>query len=127
MLPGPIQPHFLFAMMKDLHRKSDVDRPMGNAELRLTLQAIESELASNTTISLETHAQAKKTNGRVNWMEKTIWLSMGAIPLLTIWAGWLTLEILDGRDVRSNEIQSAVIQALDNYETKSIDNGTPTH
>jgi hypothetical protein len=114
-------------MMKDLHRKSDVDRPMGNAELRLTLQAIESELASNTTISLETHAQAKKTNGRVNWMEKTIWLSMGAIPLLTIWAGWLTLEILDGRDVRSNEIQSAVIQALDNYETKSIDNGTPTH
>lgn len=96
----------------------DVDSPMGNAELRLNFANIESELADNKRITLATHEQAKKTNGRVNWMEKTIWLSMGAIPLLTIWAGWLTKEMLEARSPQSIEIQAAVTQALDAYDSR---------
>lgn len=95
---------------------------MGNAELRLTLQSIESELAGNTTISLETQVQAKKTNGTVMWHTKMIWLAMGAIPLLTVWAAWLTKEQLDASRHttidQTAQVEAAVTKALDNYSPK---------
>jgi hypothetical protein len=88
---------------------SEVDKPMGNAELRLRLASIE-------TIGMETHEQAKKTNGRVNWLEKTAWVASGAIPLLTLWAGWLTLHQLNSpQPVTEPQIQAAVQSAIDNY------------
>lgn len=44
---------------------NDVDQPMGNAELRLSLAGIESEIAEVKGIAMETREQAKKTNGAV--------------------------------------------------------------
>lgn len=69
---------------------------MGNAELRLQLQRIE-------TIAVEARDNTKYTNGKVRWHTKMIYLSMGAIPLLSVWAGWLTLEVLS--DARALEQQ----------------------
>lgn len=92
---------------------NDVDLPMGNAELRLRLQNIE-------TISNETHIQAKKTNGRVNWMEKVIWTAMGALPLLTVWSGWLTLDMLNQpQTVTPDQLQAAVEAGINSASNKA--------
>lgn len=97
----------------------DVDKPMGNAELRLSLASIESEIASVSTKVDAVHTQAKKTNGRVNWQEKCVYISMGAMPLLTIWAGWLTIRMLNQPvAVNSEQLQSIVETALDSSLTK---------
>lgn len=105
---------------------ADVDKPMGNAELRLSLASIESEVSDTKRISTETHEQARKTNGRVNWMEKCIYVSMGALPLLTAWAGWLTLEVISDQkseaqtqqeiqDTLQQSVQEGITNALSGY------------
>ncbi len=81
---------------------------MGNAELRLTLASIESEVGDVKSISMETRDQAKRTNGRVNWMEKVLWTYMGAVPMLALWAGWLTLEALKQREPEVSEARVQV-------------------
>lgn len=90
---------------------SDFNKPMGNAELRLTLQRVE-------TMATEARDNTAYTNGTVRWQTKMVYLAMGAIPLLSVWAGWLTLEVLQtAQDVSSNtlapqQIQAAVDQAF---------------
>lgn len=44
---------------------ASVDEPMGNAELRLTLAGLESEIAEIKSLSISTNEQAKLTNGNV--------------------------------------------------------------
>lgn len=93
----------------------DVDVPMGNAELRLTLASIENEISDVKGITMDTHEQAKKTNGRVNWLEKAMWTALGALPLLTVWAGWLTvLQLNQPKPVDQFQIQAAVNEAFAN-------------
>lgn len=97
----------------------DVDLPMGNAELRLNFADLRSEVAEVKDIALETHDQAVKTNGRVNWLEKTAYTALGALPLLTFWAAWLTYKELDAPPpVQEEQIQAAVLQALDAYDAE---------
>ena len=92
---------------------------MGNAELRLTLASIENEISDVKSISMETHEQAKKTNGRVNMHDKMLWTALGALPLLTVWAGWLTLlQLNQPPPVSSQEIQTAVDKAFANNLTR---------
>lgn len=84
---------------------------MGNAELRLTLADIKSEQAELKRIAIDTHDQAARTNGKVMWLTKLAWLCMGAFPLLTIWSGWLTKEVLDLRkDIPSESQQAIAVQ-----------------
>lgn len=45
--------------------KEDLDKPMGNAELRVTLASIESEISDVKGIAISTNSQAKLTNGHV--------------------------------------------------------------
>lgn len=121
----------------------DVDRPMGNAELRLTLANIASEVVDTKAIAIETHTQAKATNGRVTylekqnikceavekavvkltqtstWSERSIWISMGAIPLLTVWALWLTKAQLERPAQFTPAEQSVQIQAAVNAAFKN--------
>jgi len=57
--------------------------------------------------------QVTKTNGRVGILERMAWVSLGAIPLLTVWAGWLTFDYLNSKDVMKHDIQQAVDEAFD--------------
>lgn len=92
---------------------SDLEKPMGNTELRLTLSSIQEEIGDVKSIALDTRDQARKTNGRVNMHDKLLWLAMGALPLLTAWAGWLTLRQLENPSVISRaDVQAAVQQAF---------------
>lgn len=92
----------------------DVEKPMGNAELRLTLAGIQEEIGDVKSIALDTKTQAMKTNGKVMWHTKTIWLCMGALPLLTIWAGWLTeVLITQPQPASIGQIQAAVQSTVD--------------
>lgn len=89
------------------------DKPLTDNQMKLILQDIGSELAEVKNIAIDTNAQAKKTNGRVNWMEKTIWTALGAVPLLTIWAGWLTIHALQPiQTATPDQIQAAVAEGI---------------
>lgn len=106
---------------------NDVDKPMGNAELRLSLASIESEVSDVKRIATDTHEQALHTNGTVRWHTKLLYLAMGALPLLTGWAAWLTKYTLDegASTIRleaqlqqqtqdnKSQVQQAVVQALE--------------
>lgn len=91
---------------------SDLEQPMGNAELRLTLQRIESAGEQTRITGEQTHEQAKKTNGTTRWTVKMIYLMLGALPLLASWAGWLTKETLDNRYTPAN-VQQWVAQGIE--------------
>lgn len=98
----------------------DVDTPMSNTELRLTFADIKSEIAEVKSIGIDTHSQAKKTNGRVNLLEKFMWVASGALLILTPIVGWLAVDYLNHRDqVPSLQVQTAVETALDNYIAKT--------
>lgn len=93
---------------------SDVDQPMGNAELRLTLASLENEIGDVKGLSLDIHEQTKKTNGRVNLLMKVAWMAGGALPLLTFWAAWLTYQQLypPHPQISQQEMQAAFNQVL---------------
>lgn len=85
--------------------------------------AVLNELAKDV---VETKEQAKKTNGRVTMLEKLIWTALGALPLLTIWAAWLSNQVLANQQTitslqtsASVELQAAVAngikEALEEY------------
>lgn len=96
----------------------DVDSPMSNVELRLTFADIKSEVAEIKRIGIDTHTQAKKTNGRVNWHDKLFWTSFGALGLLTPWMMWVTTSLLKPAtdSLSRQDVQAAVEAALDQYE-----------
>lgn len=83
--------------------------------------ALENRLTRIEDTVNQTLDQAKKTNGRVNWHDKMVWTALGALPLLTIWAGWLTLQVLNP-PINSATIQAAVNtginEALSGYNLK---------
>lgn len=105
---------------------NDVDKPMGNAELRLSLASIENEVSDVKRIAMDTHVQALKTNGKVRWHTKMLWLAMGPLPILTAWAWYLTLHTIDANtqvaalqaELQQQEsdnkiqVQEAVVSAL---------------
>lgn len=88
---------------------------MGNTELRLTLAGIQEEIADVKSIALDVRAQATKTNGRVRWLEKMIYTALGALPLLTVWAGGLTYAYMHPVIQPTQEaLQAAVNNAFNN-------------
>lgn len=117
-----------------------VDEPMSNTELRLTLADISNEIAETKGISMETHAQAVKTNGRVTdlekeqirneattatvgilttictWLQRGAWTALGMFTLLTLWAGWVTKDILDRQkeppQITAIEIKQAIQEGI---------------
>lgn len=99
---------------------NDVDKPMGNAELRLTLASIESEIVETKGIAIETRVQTTKTNGRVTSLEKSKYVTMGAVGVLSAvvvpilgWALWVLANI-------QSQVHTAVDAALSSY---NIQNG----
>lgn len=113
---GPIRASLLVSM-------NNLEQAMGNTELRLTLERIEG-------IAIEARDNTAYTNGKVRWHTKMIYLSMGALPLLSVWAGWLTLEVLHTAEtfassqVSTQQIQAAVNQAFANNLITPINNRT---
>lgn len=95
---------------------TDFETPMGNTELRLSLASIESEVAEVKSISMENNEHAKYTNGKIMWLTKLAWLTLGALPLLTVWSVWLTSETLKSREelspVQTQAIQAAVLAGI---------------
>lgn len=91
---------------------TNLEEPMGNTELRVTLFSMDGKLD-------EVIERQKYTNGTVMWHTKVLWLTMGALPLLTIWAGWLTLVVLGVTNSSAQvqtQVQQGVSQALSNYQ-----------
>jgi len=66
-------------------------------------------------------AQVLKTNGRVNFNEKMIWLAMGAIPLCASVLGWLLMDYIEFKEQIAKEVESAVYQTLDSYQFDVLD------
>lgn len=77
---------------------TNLDQPIGNVEMRLWMQKIE-------TTTTQTHEQAKKTNGRVTRHGVMINWGVGALVVLTPIAGWLCTSVI------RNEAQIAAIKA----------------
>jgi len=69
--------------------------------------------------------QVLKTNGRVNFNEKMIYLAMGAIPLCASVMSWMLLDYLDFKKnleaTLTAKVEDAVYQALDNYQWEVVD------
>lgn len=61
----------------------DIEIPMGNTELRLTLASIEDKLEEVKIIATDTKAQALKTNGRVSKLEKWQSYVLGFVAALS--------------------------------------------
>lgn len=106
---------------------TNVDVPMGNAELRITLQEIHAEVAETKGIAMEGRDASKTTNGKVAeitaWKEQVNGGIKVAIPALTLVVaalGWLTVDYLNHRDkVPVDQIQAAVDRAFnDNLNLK---------
>lgn len=101
---------------------------MGNAELRLTLQEIHTEVAETKGIAMETRQLQTVANGKTaslsKWREQMVGGFKVAIPFLTLLAGglsWLVVDYLNHRDkpaqIDSVQFQAALDQAFrDNYE-----------
>lgn len=93
---------------------NDVDKPMGNAELRLTLAGLESEVGDIKDIALDTRDQARKTNGRVNILEKFQYGALVGFSILTPITGWLVIDYMQHRNDIENQVTPAMVQAAVN-------------
>lgn len=57
--------------------------------------------------------QTTATNGHLRLHDRLLWLAMGAIPLLSVWAWFLTMQVLDGQKQISPLQQAVIIHAVD--------------
>lgn len=66
--------------------------------------------------------QVTKTNGRLRWAERMIWVAMGALVILTPLMTWALVQIVGLKDSIKNDIhtqtQTAVQDVLSQYEIK---------
>lgn len=102
---------------------SDLNQPIGNVEMRLWMQKID-------TVTDATHIQATKTNGTVKWLIKMMYLAIGALAILAPISGWLcTSVIADERQISSlkatvspnaitSAVNSGIEQALAGYDVR---------
>lgn len=63
--------------------------------------------------------QTNKTNGRVNWLEKTMYMALGALAILTPFTGWLTTDYLRHRG-DSDKVSAQQVQALQQAVSQGI-------
>lgn len=101
----------------------EVEKPMGNTELRLILAGIEEEIGDIKGIALDTKAQAIHTNGTVKWQTKMIYLAMGALAILAPISGWLCTSLI------ADEKQLAALKATSspNAITTAVNNAFATY
>lgn len=104
----------------------DVEHPMGNTELRLTLATIQEEVADSKSIGLKNLEQFKELNGSVKsmkkWQEQVKGGTKIAVPfmvMITGIVGWLAVDYLNHREQKVPTVQeyqaaaySAMIQAI---------------
>ena len=60
--------------------------------------------------------QVMKTNGRVSFNEKMIWLAMGAIIILAPIFSWFLLDYIEFKQQLNSQIEKSVSTVLNNYE-----------
>ena len=60
--------------------------------------------------------QVMKTNGRVSFNEKMIWLAMGAIIILAPIFSWFLLDYIEFKQQLNSQIEKSVSSVLNNYE-----------
>ena len=114
MSRGPVQLHIYF--MSEKYNDGVLDEKFKRLE-----ELMGDHFEAHTNILSDIKTQTTKTNGRVTSVEKLIWTSLGALPLLTVWSGWMTHEILTSKEEISPVMQAAiersVLKALEAYET----------
>lgn len=59
-----------------------------------------------------------KTNGRVGWLEKMVWLATGAVIILTPLTYWLATQVVNEKTEQATITQQAVSEALSQYNIK---------
>lgn len=60
--------------------------------------------------------QVTKTNGRVRWLEKMIWMALGALALLTPWAIWMTSQQVEReKPISKDEVETLIDDRLTDY------------
>lgn len=58
--------------------------------------------------------QVTKTNGTVKWQTKLLYIGIGALMLLTPWAGWVTTQLLANKNyVTQDDLKTALDQAFE--------------
>lgn len=65
--------------------------------------------------------QVLKTNGRVSFNEKMIYIAIGALAIITPVLSWFLLDYLAFKEEFPEQVTEAVYQALDNYQFEVID------
>ena len=60
--------------------------------------------------------QVMKTNDRVSFNEKMIWLAMGAIIILAPIFSWFLLDYIEFKQQLNSQIEKSVSSVLNNYE-----------
>lgn len=83
-----------------------------DAQFQRIEELMDAHFSAHTEILSDIKTQTTKTNGRVTTVEKLIWTSLGALPLLTVWSGWMTVEILHGKEQISPIMEAAIEQSV---------------
>lgn len=71
-------------------------------------EKMDAHFDAHTAVLKEIREQTIKTNGTVGRHHWLIGMAVGAIPLLSVWAGWLTMEVLEGQKSISPLEQAAI-------------------
>lgn len=75
---------------------TDSEERYNNRQIERMLDSQSSDLKEHiTSVISPLTIQVTKTNGRVRWLEKMIWMALGALALLTPWAIWMTSRQLE--------------------------------
>lgn len=60
--------------------------------------------------------QVMKTNGTVKWQTKMLYMALGALFLLTPWAGWVTTHILSqAKPLSKDDVEQIIDDRLVDY------------
>lgn len=94
-----------------------------NRQIERMLESQTEDLKEHLDIRLEPIAvQVKKTNGRVNWIEKMVYLAIGALIILAPLMTWSLMQLVNLKDSLKNEVhtetQQAVQDALSHYNVQ---------
>lgn len=92
----------------------DTEERYNNRQIERMLDSQSSDIKEHiTSVISPLTIQVTKTNGRVRWLEKMIWMALGALALLTPWAIWITSHQLAQKDaITQVDLDQAVDQAV---------------
>ena len=65
--------------------------------------------------------QTVETNGRVSWLEKMMYMAIGALFFVTPLLTWLLVDYVAFQEQYSKEVRSAVVETISNYQFEVVE------